>query len=215
MMTLNRLLLVWAAELDGTTGADLWRDVCLAFKGLLDEGGALTNGSHLLLIDKIRARVLCPKDPELWRYLRPLGDCIFLSQDAVKDLARRCKRLPPSCCFRASNGVSQPSRSSGQSAPAPIAMIVEEIRSAYDCAEVAGQKPPNIKELSRAVHLVLEQKNYRASRRQIEKLAETAEFKSRRSPPGKRRSEPALLGRNLGCEATKVAGANVHLMKSE
>ena len=40
--TLNRIIPDWANEL-GTREADLSSDVSLAFKGLLDDGGALTN----------------------------------------------------------------------------------------------------------------------------------------------------------------------------
>jgi hypothetical protein len=69
-------------------------------------------------------------------------------------------------------------------------MIVDEIRSEYNRADAAREKPPNVKEVPRAVQLVLRQKGYRASRLQIEKLAEDEEFKRRRWPPGKRRSEP-------------------------
>jgi hypothetical protein len=69
-------------------------------------------------------------------------------------------------------------------------MIIEKLRSEYDRAEAAHEKPPNVKEVARAVQLVLRQNGYRASRRQIEKLAEAEEFKRRRWPPGKRRSEP-------------------------
>jgi hypothetical protein len=69
-------------------------------------------------------------------------------------------------------------------------MINEEITSEYHRADAAGEKPPNIKEVSKAVQPVLEQAGYRASRRQIEKLAEAEEFKRLRWPPGKRRSEP-------------------------
>jgi hypothetical protein len=69
--------------------------------------------------------------------------------------------------------------------PAPVPMIMDEIAFEYDRAAAAGEKPPNIKEVSRTVQLVLQQKGYRASRSQIEKLAEA--FRSRRWPPGKRR----------------------------
>jgi hypothetical protein len=182
-ISLNRLVRVWATDLaDGTREADLWNDVCRAFNdGHLDDGGA-----RYLLIDG--GRVLSPKDPQLWRYLRPLGDRIVLSKDAVHDLALWCNKCPPSCCADATKAGSQPSRPSMP--PAPEAMIIGELRSAYHRAEAAGEKPPNIKEVSRAVQLVLEQKDYRASRRQIETLAEAEEFKRRRWPPGKRRIEP-------------------------
>jgi hypothetical protein len=176
---------VWLNEhAGGTTEAELWTDVARAFKdGHLDDGGP-----RYLLIDS--GQVLSPKDPELWRYLRPLADRIVLSKEGMHDLALWCNRSPPSCCSDVTKGASQPSRPPGQLAPAPMAMIIETIRSEYDRAEAAGEKPPNIKEVSRAVQPVVEGKGYRASRRQIEKLAETDEFKLLRWPAGKRRSKP-------------------------
>jgi hypothetical protein len=188
--TLNRIIHDWANELgDGTREADLSSDVSLAFKGLLDDGGGLTTRSDYFLFDKVQGRLLSPIDPQLWLYLRALADCIFLSKEAVNDLARRCKRSPPSWCSDVTKGASQPSRPLQELAHASEAMIIGEIRSQYDRAEAAGDKPPNIKEVSQAVQLVLEQTGYRASGRQIQKLAEVDEFKLRRWPPGKRRRE--------------------------
>jgi hypothetical protein len=188
---LNRIIPDWANELgDGTREADLSSDVFLAFKGLLDDGGAVTTRSGYFLFDKVQGRLLSPIDPQLWRYLRSLADCIFLSKEAVNDLARRCNRSPPSWCSDVTKGASQPSRPLQELARASEAMIIAEIRSEYDRAEAAGEKPANIKQVSGAVQFVLEQKGYRASRRQIEKLAEADEFKLRRWPPGKRRTEP-------------------------
>jgi hypothetical protein len=189
--TVNRIIPDWANELgEGTREADLSSDMTLAFKGLLDDGGALTNRSGYFLFDKVQGRLLSPIDPQLWLYLRALADCIFLSKEAVNDLARRCKRSSPSWCSDVTKGASQPSRPQGQPAPAPMAMIIEEIRSAYDRAEATGEKPPNVKEISPVVQHGLRQNGHRASRRQIEKLAEAEEFKCRRWPPGKRQSEP-------------------------
>jgi hypothetical protein len=191
-ISLNRLMRMWADELaDGTRDVDLWADVCRAFNnGLLDEGGGLRNGPRYLLLDKVGGRVLSPKDPQLWRYVRPLGDRIVVSKEAVHDLALWCNRTPPSCCADVTKGASQPSRPPGQLAPASEAMIIDDIRSEYHRAEAAGEKPPNIKEVSPPVQVALEHKGYRASGRQIEKLAEAEEFKRLRWLPGKRRREP-------------------------
>jgi hypothetical protein len=183
--SLNHIIRVWSAErADGTTEADLWRDVCLAFhKGLFNDSGAHINGSRYLLIDT--GRVLVPRGPHLWRFLRPLGDRIVLSKDAVHDLARWSNRAPPSWCD-VTKGVSQPRGRWRQLPPAPETMIKEEIRSAYHRAAGAGKKPPNVKEVTRPVQLSLEQKGRWASKRRIEKLADAEEFKCLRWPPGKR-----------------------------
>ena len=69
--------------------------------------------------------------------------------------------------------------------PAPTAMIIEAIRCAYNAAEAARRKPPNIKELPAAVQPFLRQKGFSASGRHIEQLGDAEEFKIRRRPPGK------------------------------
>jgi hypothetical protein len=181
-ITLSRLIHDWANELaDGTTEVNLWNDVCRAFNaGFFDH-------AVVVLLDKVNGLVLSPTDSQLWRHVYSLGDRIFLSKKTAHDLALWCDRSPPSCCADAVKGVTQPGRLPGQTPPAPEAMIIGEIRFAYHHAEITGEKPPNIKEVSRAVQLALEQKGYRASRRQIEKLAEADDFKILRWPPGKRR----------------------------
>jgi hypothetical protein len=191
--TLNRIIGVWAIELgdDGTKESDLWSDVCLAFyKGLFNDGGAHTNGPRYLLIDKAKGRVLLPRDPHLWRYLRPLGDRIVLSKEAVHDLARWCNRSPPSWCLDLTKGGSQPSRASQQLAPASEVTIKEAIRAEYHRAQAAREKPPNVKQVPPAVQVILRDKGYWASKRRIEQIAEGEEFKCLRWPPGKRRSKP-------------------------
>jgi hypothetical protein len=179
---LNRLIRVWSNETaDGTTQADLWNDVCRAFKdGHLDD-----DGPRYLVIDN--GQVLSPKDPALWRYLRPLGDRIVLSKEAMHDLALWCNKSPPSCRADGTKGENQPSRQSEHLRRAPEAMIIGQITSEYHRAGTAGEKPPNIKQVSRPVQLALQQKGFRASKRQIEELAGADEFKLLRWPPGKRR----------------------------
>jgi hypothetical protein len=81
--------------------------------------------------------------------------------------------------------VSEPSRSPEELKRAPDTIINQAIGDAYDAADAAGTKPPNIKELPAAVHPLLERKGFRASGRQIQKLGEAPEFKRRRRPPGK------------------------------
>ena len=116
---------------------------------------------------------------------RAMGEVILLSKEAVLDFARRHKLRPPSWWADASKGGTQPSRSQVELKPASTAMINEAIRCAYDAAEAAGRKPPNIRELGAAVQLLLKEKGFSASKRRIEQLGDAEEFKRRRRPPGK------------------------------
>ena len=68
---------------------------------------------------------------------------------------------------------------------APTSAIHEAIRQAYSDAEIAGRKPPNIKELPDAVLPLLRAKGYRASGKRIMKLGRDPEHSRRRRPPGK------------------------------
>jgi hypothetical protein len=176
---LDRLIRVCANE-RGTTEADVLTDIARAFKdGRFDDGGCV-------LIDNFGGRVLSTKDSQLWRCVNALRDRIFVSP--AHAVALRSNRS--SCCTDATKGGSLPSRPSQQLPPAPEAMIVGAIRSDYHRAQAAGEKPPNIKEVSKTVQLFLEQNRYRASRRQVEKLAEAEEFKLLRLPPGARWKGP-------------------------
>src|SRR5262249_45477093 len=85
----------------------------------------------------------------------------------------------------ASKGESQPSRSQVKLKPAPDPIVIEAIRCAYDAAETAGTKPPNIKELPAAVQPLLQQDGFYSSGRRIMQLGGREEFKRRRRPPGK------------------------------
>jgi hypothetical protein len=107
-----------------------------------------------------------------------------LSREALLEFARRHKARTPSWSD-ASRGETQPSRSQITLNPAPPGIVIEAIRGAYDAAEAAGTKPPNIRELPAAVHTLLEQKGLRASGQHIQELGDDEEFKSRRRPPGK------------------------------
>ena len=68
---------------------------------------------------------------------------------------------------------------------APRATVEEAIKAAYDVADAAGDKPPNIKELPAAVQPLLEQRGYSASARFIQELGNAPAFKVRRRSPGK------------------------------
>jgi hypothetical protein len=190
-VSLHRALRFWANKLaNGTKEADLLNDVCRALKnGLFDNSGAPTNSPPFLLYEKVSGRLLSPIGPQsqLYLYLHTLWDDIYVSKQTLDDLAVCCNWSRPSCCCDATKDASQPSRPPGPLPPAPVAMIIDELRSEYDRAEAACEKPPNVKEVARAVQLVLQQKGYRASRRQIEELAEAEEFARRRWPRGKKR----------------------------
>jgi hypothetical protein len=126
---------------------------------------------------------------------------IVVAQEAVLDFARRHELPPPSWWSDKTEGrkeqtgealdaepapVGQPSRSPVKSLKqAPRAIVVEAIKSAYDAADAAGRKPPNIKELPAAVRPLLEKKGFETSGRNIQQLGEAEEFKCRRRPPGK------------------------------
>jgi hypothetical protein len=69
--------------------------------------------------------------------------------------------------------------------PAPNKEISAAIKAAYDAADAAGRKPPNIKELPAAVQPRLEENGYCASARSIQKVGEAQEFKRRRRQPGR------------------------------
>jgi len=190
-LTVSELVPAWAKELaDARTSGYEFEDKLSyhlekdVINGFLDD--PLRNGSRLGL------RVIGPggqpmyiEGRQLYGLFRTMERDILLSKEALLEFARRHKVRPPSWCD-ASKGEIQPSRLPGQLKPsAPTAMILEAIRCAYDAAEAARRKPPNIKELPAAVELVLDRKGFSASKRRIQLLGEAEEFKRRRRPPGK------------------------------
>jgi hypothetical protein len=195
-LTLAQLVPAWANELaDASHSAsqlerDLWQ--CLyedARIGFLDHSGPRRNGRRrgLCIIDD-NGRFQCISGRLLGTVHFPFrrrGHRIFLARKAMLALARRHWVPPFSGWPDASEGESQPSRSQVELKPASTAMINEAIRCAYDAAEAAGTKPPNIKELPAAVQPLLQQKGFFASKRRIMQLGEAEEFKRRRRPRGK------------------------------
>ena len=193
-LTLAQLVPAWANECaDASHSADqLERDLwqCLyedARIGFLDHSGPRRNG---------RRRGLCIIDDNgRFQYIsgrllgtvhfpfRRRGHRIFLARKAHLALARRHWVPPFSGWPDASEGESQPSRSQLKEAPERI--VIEAIRCAYDAAEAAGTKPPNIKELPAAVQPLLQQQGFSASGQRIQQLGEAEEFKRRRRLPGK------------------------------
>jgi len=69
---------------------------------------------------------------------------------------------------------------------APRGDIDEAIKAAYDAAEAAGSKPPNIKELPAVVLPILEAKGFHASGRFIMQLGGAEQHARRRWLPGKK-----------------------------
>jgi hypothetical protein len=196
-LRLARLVPAWANELADATSSpsalegDLWHylheDV---INGLLDDSGPLINGSRLGLrfIDSssrgvsVNGQLLFGK---MHLPFRGIGQRILVAREAVLDFARRHGMPPPSWWSDASRGETQPSRSQVKLKPAPDRIVIEAIRCAYDTAETARTKPPNIKELPEAVQPVLQEKGFSASGRHIQKLGDADEFKRRRRLPGK------------------------------
>jgi hypothetical protein len=190
-LSVAELVPAWAKELaDATTSVfeirdklwyDLEKDV---INGLLDD--PLRNGSRLGL------RAIDPtghpgyiEGRQLYGLFRMMEESILLSKEAVLDLARRHKLSPPSWWSDATERETQPSQPQVELKPAPAPIVIEAIRCAYDAAEVAGRKPPNIKELPAAVQPFLQHKGVSASGRRIQQLGDHEEFKRRRRRPGK------------------------------
>jgi hypothetical protein len=192
---------------------DLWRYLCEdTINGLLDDAGPLRNGRRrgLAIIGpddlaqfvegRLLGRLLAREGKKRSPFFS-MPDRILLMKEAVLDFARRHELPPPSWWSDKTTGrkeqtddahvaepapVSQPSRSPVKSLKqASEAMIIKAIKSAYDAADAAGRKPPNIKELPTAVRPLLEEKGFYASGRYIEELGAAEEFKRRRRPPGK------------------------------
>lgn len=67
---------------------------------------------------------------------------------------------------------------------APKSMIHDTISEVYDEAKMAGQKPPNVKEIVAPVRKRLSHGGYEASGRRIQQLADDDRHKSRRRKPG-------------------------------
>ena len=68
---------------------------------------------------------------------------------------------------------------------APDPEIHKAITAAYDTAEAKSEKPPNLREIIKPVQVILCGQDYTASGRQIQKLAETSQYQSRRRKPGR------------------------------
>jgi hypothetical protein len=64
-------------------------------------------------------------------------------------------------------------------------MIKSAVRREYERAERQGEKPPNIKEVSKPVQAQLQASGHYASATKIKEIADSPEFKNRRWPPGK------------------------------
>jgi hypothetical protein len=214
-VTVSELVRAWAKELaDARTGVYEFEDK-LSYQlekdiinGLLDD--PLRNGSRLGV--RVIGPGGQPMYIEGWQLnglFRTMERYILLSEQAVLEFARLHTVRPPSWCD-ASKGeiqpsrspeelkpaagtawydrprdVSEPSRSPEELKPAPDPIVIEAIRGAYDAAEKAGTKPPNIKELPAAVQPLLQQKGFSTSGRHIMRLGDAEEFERRRRRPGK------------------------------
>jgi hypothetical protein len=197
-LTLARLVPAWANELADASSSssqiegDLWHylheDIINA---RLDDSGPLWNGNRLGLrvidVDSGQSRYVEGRllFGTMGLPFRLMGGRILVAKEAVLDFARRHQLPPPSWWSDATKRETQPSRSQVKLKPAPDRIVIEAIRCAYDAAEDAGRKPPNIKELPAAVQPFLQQKGFSASGRRIQQLGDDEEFKRRRRRPGK------------------------------
>lgn len=68
--------------------------------------------------------------------------------------------------------------------PAPASKIDEALTAAYDEAQTAGEKPPNLKQIIAPVQAVLRKQGLEASGQKIQDRADADEFKKRRRKPG-------------------------------
>lgn len=77
--------------------------------------------------------------------------------------------------------------------PASEPMIEGALRRVYESAKKEGEKAPNIKEVAKPVQDLLRRQGYKASAKQIERIADRPEFKRCRRLPGKTlRSEKSV-----------------------
>jgi hypothetical protein len=195
-LSLALLVPAWASELaqaginPSQLEDDLWqalhRDITV---GCFDHSGPRRNGRRLGLavIDHNgRFRYVSGRLLGTVHFpFRKQGHRIFLAKKAIPDFARRHRLRLPSLCSDATKRETQPSRPQVELKPAPDRIVIEAIRRAYDNAEDAGRKPPNIRELPAAVQPFLQRKGFSASGRRIQQLGDDGEFKRRRRPPGK------------------------------
>lgn len=104
-------------------------------------------------------------------------------------LARRSKdlgamtELPATHVGLAGDQAAATDTVSLRSAPEPE--IHKAIKAAYDNAETASAKPPNLREIIKPVQAILCDQGYKASGSQIQKLAEAPQHQSRRRQAGK------------------------------
>jgi hypothetical protein len=124
---------------------------------------------------------------QLYVLFRTMERHILRSREALLEFARRHRHKlpPPSWWSDATKDGSELSRAPEELKPAPDPIVIEAIRCAYDAAEKAGTKPPNIRELPAAVQPILQQQGYYSSGRHIMRLGDADEFKRRRRRPGK------------------------------
>lgn len=71
--------------------------------------------------------------------------------------------------------------------PASPPAIREALHHAYDNAQVAGEKPPNVNEVVHPVQQLLQAQGRTATKLAIQKEAEADQFKRRRLQPGRHR----------------------------
>jgi hypothetical protein len=87
--------------------------------------------------------------------------------------------------FQPETGSAVPGAAADELRPAPHREIHKAITAAYDQAEAADEKPPNLREIVPLVQAILRAGGYEASGRRIQENAGDDRHNNRRRKPGK------------------------------
>ena len=100
-----------------------------------------------------------------------------------KDFGQTIAGLLAACDRLAGDQVAAATTISLRAAPDPA--IHKAITAAYDNAETASAKPPNLREIIEPVQAILREQGYKASGSRIQELADAPQHQGRRRRPGK------------------------------
>jgi hypothetical protein len=120
----------------------------------------------------------------------PLTELRQATEGIVHPSAQETAGEPPTELRQATEGIVHPSAQETAGEPptelpqATKGIVHAAIKAVYDAACADRTKPPNIRELPAAVLPLLKDKGYRASKRFIQTIGESQEFKARRRPTG-------------------------------
>jgi hypothetical protein len=133
-----------------------------------------------------------PRAAAEWLLNRPMREHLVPDSLAqyLHPSAQETAGEPPMELPQATEGIVRPGAQETAGAPptelpqATKVMVHAAIKAVYDAACADGTKPPNIRELPAAVLPLLKDKGYRASKKFIQTIGESQEFKARRRPTG-------------------------------